>query len=648
MEPATEKDIDQPSSAFQSHELQSETAQAAENSIVTGADIGLKKRSGSSAKSGVRAPELWRRGQVFQSDDSLLLPSQVASTKQHQRSVDTMNVSPTAPNHEEMQRPAVELPATSVFSPDLPRTYFDSDSSSNSNTEEFTQEPIVTRASSVRAQKPHIIEHQVRRQGAGAQHPHIESPGLSTETDRPITTTQQGLYYSASKSQSVDQSTAGPGKSSSTASSESVNLHIEQPLPPVHTSPKALPPTPLVIRQSGIETPSTPIRAEALDTLPSPLGGFGSLPLLAKHSASGRPLRPPPRTPATIPTDGLRAHPINLHEITQLQRAISAPTLNSRHLNQRVTIRPSDLIVPDSLARRHRLFRESVVSTPYPTRDSSMAHNHSELLDQAITRTQAAQRATSSGEAQEKRKTQDRFPSPRRDEILFLELKLGGQSGAQVLVEIQINSDGTVDDQTLFQVTRNEYRTRLLGPARWFFTARRLSHVTFDGDGEFHPADFLEHLRSPKRGRGKKTWIGWLRRHQRVQGRRASGLDKLDSPAVSPLQTFTLPFVERRIGADTDPPGVQIFHEFSALRLVSAVGVVVTVSCMATVLWILFGVPGGHAGDREPAESEGLRRVGWRFGAERRVLPGLVLGILVFLLGSLGSMAWVTASFVLF
>ena len=72
---------------------------------------------------------------------------------------------------------------------------------------------------------------------------------------------------------------------------------------------------------------------------------------------------------------------------------------------------------------------------------------------------------------------------------------------------------------------------------------------------------------------------------------------------------------------------------------------VAVLAVLSTVLWVLFGVPGLGAGEREKETIFG--EVGWRREAEFRVLTGLVMGLVVGCLGVGGVGAWVAGGWVL-
>jgi hypothetical protein len=68
-------------------------------------------------------------------------------------------------------------------------------------------------------------------------------------------------------------------------------------------------------------------------------------------------------------------------------------------------------------------------------------------------------------------------------------------------------------------------------------------------------------------------------------------------------------------------------------------------SGLAAIFWVLFGVPGvrpghGRHGLVLPSEK-------WQVDAQGRILTGLLLGVFVALLGTLGVAGWIAASWLL-
>lgn len=349
------------------------------------------------------------------------------------------------------------------------------------------------------------------------------------------------------------------------------------------------------IKETIIETPDTTVKS----TLPSPFGGFGAV----DNSSRFTPLSLNP-----VDTDAARLH-----------RTIFAP--RTQYSNRKVTIRPSDLVIADSHSDR-RLFRESVVSTPYPARKASVA-NPEEAL--------AAKKLPTLLEEK------THFPSQDRVEVLVLQLAAARHTGMKRTIAIEITDKGSYDDAQLFKAIHKAYWQDVLGPARRVFSARQLSHATFSNDVSFDAADFIKHLRDPKIGHKRKGWILWLQQHQphvadSPQDRKRESYASHYSPSSMPRMPFqrSLPQLAK----------VVLHFEFSILAIALAVLVSVLLSCLATMLWVLLGVPGFDTG----SDLSGRDR---RQDAEGRVLTGLVLGILVLSLSSLGSAVWIGGSYLL-
>jgi hypothetical protein len=363
------------------------------------------------------------------------------------------------------------------------------------------------------------------------------------------------------------------------------------------------------------------------------MGGFGFLHIA--HSSLAN----------SSAVDGLRSNPPTDNEkgVSRLRRAISAPPLQltSHHPHHKVPIRPSDLVITDA-AGHHRLCRESVVSTPYPTCTGSVATQEDSL---------AAAIATSSATQPlpfEKHRQSDRFPSPFHGEILFLQLALVRHPGATTLVEVEIKDKGTFDDAALFAAFRHSYNHNLLNLARRLPTARSLSHATLSSNATttFDSTDFLNHLLAPKLGTKRKVWLKWLRSQQprtqqrQEQEQKAARTQYRSSYSASRSRMSFTP-------TESQPqtrPCITLHYSFAVARILLVVVSTILLSVLATVLWVLFGVPGAQMGT---GARIGIDSFDWRMDAPQRVLTGFVLGVLVLLLGSMGSAVWVAGSWTL-
>jgi len=504
--------------------------------------------------------------------------------KQRKRSKDTTASSPVDPCYDpktktlglpgKTQPPAVVGPITG---PDEPRSFYDSGSDDSSDAE-----PVLQRASSVRVSKPFIVQHSNNSGGSVPKFyvPQTPPAGDGTLVPKPLNLGHQLMNASgANDSVAEDQlqpvggpadalkSLEGrePGVDALSAVSEATS---EASTSQASTSPRD------TLKRTILEFPSPPVGNEGTDTLPTPMGGFGSLRTSKTTSDAGY-----STSTYVASIDGLRSNPITDFD-KKLSRAISAP---ARHPARRVTIRPSDLVI-NRANNDHKLFRESIVSTPYPARQNSMVEFDEQPAPQVVTPRQLRRSRlllpnTSVKETKsidEKQQTirkvadetlneenlppkiplstkptipgatsfvtprSDRFPSPAAPEVLFLNLRLGRHPSARVTVEIEIDDKPTFDDEQLFTIIRKSCDTKLLGLVRGVLSARRLSHVGFssmpnDSDdintsrsspaawsaGHGHARhlptganDFARHLLRPSLGHRRKIWLLWLRDQQ--------------------------------------------------------------------------------------------------------------------------------------
>jgi hypothetical protein len=387
------------------------------------------------------------------------------------------------------------------------------------------------------------------------------------------------------------------------------------------------------MRNSIIKIPNNAARIQALSTLPSPTSGFGTLRMPHPHVLETRTVDNHPGDESfhrfdVAPEDGLRSNPVRDSDIARLHRAVSAPPLPFRHPQTTVTIQTLNLEAAGA-----KTLRQSVVSTPRPTRAGSLAVDAiSPLSDVASTKPSQALRATS--------QERDRFPSPARPELLYLEFAVARHPSMAVLVQIKIEHRSTYDDEALFKVLRKSYRETLLGLAQYLVTARALQSVTFM-DPRFDTASFLKHLHRPRAGHKRKTWLIWLREHQVKPSTNSSNGSEKSVSFSSPASTPRMPFFKMH----KVHPRLTFHFEFSLVRVALAILLIIMMSALAAILWVLFGVPGyaaahGHDDLAMPLEK-------WQVDAQGRVLTGLVLGVFVALLGTLGGGGWIAVSWLL-
>lgn len=425
-------------------------------------------------------------------------------------------------------------------------------------------------------------------------------------------------------------------------------------------------------------------------------------------------------------------------DLTQKPEPTMSASLPSpgQGLSRRVQIRPADLITKN---HHNRLpFRESVVTTPFPPRSSDDTTSMDGDFPERENSNEGQPRRNRQTEKEKQRisltsssREKDRFPSPERPEVLFLDLNLHNQPGARVTLEIEIADRTTFDDEALFEQIRTVYRTQLLNwPRRVFSLIRKAMYVTATGCTRsthsyrslFNSADFLKHVHNPQLGRRRKTWVLWLRNqnasltsaqtvnntprirhidnltrlstrirsapHSRhsSQSAKSSHTDKDEhkrlstaSDASSFFFTYSpmltrLPFLPTRHGnsnahsssldqnnrsscrsffrpgnptpdSDCESPQrltITVHHSFrlTAITILTLLNILFAVLCAA--IWILFGVPGTRPGTEAQQQTNGKKASGyvpldWHVAAQGRVLTGVIIGLVVLVLGSLGE-----------
>ena len=637
-------------------------------SSISQADTVLTGRTHYTANTGGRARQSWRNSiNGFWRTSSFLSNDNNRSTAYRSNSVAENSTHKTVSpiSRTTTRLPAIELPASPVAGPEEPRSFFDSESESDG-------EPVISRASSVRTQRPHLITHNSTASGRslrvyGASPRPSVNAGSSLDRAQKAPGSLYTLYDLTPQAQRDDPEETRPGPSISKAQQllgiplkNLVDLTpavegadpVESPGGPAQAlealtanaldvaSTTALASTPSSksdqsnMPASIIEIPNTPSRVEALSTLPTTMGGFGTLRMPHSHVPEAGPVddhqTTSSRQPETSAKDGLRSNPIQESEISRLHRAISAPPLPFRHPHRKVTIRPLDL----EAAGEYRL-RQSVVSTPYPKRAGSLAVDAVSPLS-ALASTKISQALPPTSEER------DRFPSPARTEVLYLELAVARHPSMTTLVQITIPDRSAYDDEALFTVLRKSYSQTLLGLTHYLVTARTLCSVTFT-DPMFEAPNFLRHLNSPKLGRKRKTWLRWLREHQVKlhNGSISTGGSEKSVSSRSPASTPRMPFFKMHKAH----PRLTFHFEFSLPKIGLVVIVIMVVSGLAAISWVLFGVPGLAVGQNHNKLIMPLEK--WQVDAQARVLTGLVLGVLVALLGTLGGAGWVAGSWLL-
>ena len=545
-------------------------------------------------------------------------------------------------------KPKIQMASLAVTGPDEPRSFLDLDTSSDD------ESPVIHRANSVRVGKPRLVRHvsKTAQHAQNVNHDSLEKDAAFMEQAPDVEVHRLSNLYEVAPN---EESQAIPGGPEDT-------LHQLE-----GGSAMSMPPTPSeaegdhgFIKDTFVDAEQKP-DSEATDTIST----------LPTPSITSPLFSNPPNTSSF-------SHP-------RLARTQSAPMPPNRNPNRRVTIRPSDLVIhtPD---HNHRLFRESIVTTPYPPAsaiDAITTPTSLTALPPINEKTKPILSHLNSHSTQPATAVTDRFPSPTHsngDEIMHIYLRLSRHPNTQTLLTITIPSDSktTFDDSTLFTQLRHQYHSSILGMTRrWLFNARTLTHATA-GEGTLHldGVGFAQHLLRPKTGKGRKSWVAWLRAQQPLRDNRASSVFSGASPVdekkekepfagslrhksttstqQSGRSSYWSPLHHSAQGVPRMPfqrvemeyPVVVLYHRFDLLRISLATMVVVLGSVVAMVLWALFGVPGLRLGDGSEVVLGG-GMVGWKRDADVRVLTGLVMGLVVLIVGGVGVGGWVGGSWVL-
>ena len=404
-------------------------------------------------------------------------------------------------------------------STEQPRTFLDDPS--DDETAESPTSPVIQRASSVRVGRPQVIQHS---NSSAASVPKLYAPQNTPLSNESSLSSQPAQTVGVNLSAGPTPAVATSGKDAPGGPTDALKaLEGEQ-----KEELTALPQNPTgqeKLKETLVSWPDTPSRLEALDTMPTPMGGFGSMQIPRSSndtfstSTTTTYVSPSPLVNAL---DGLRSNPLTEME-KKLGRAISAPVRNSR----RVMIRPTDLVISKA-GHDHKLFRENIVSTPYPARESSdgqidmvVTGPNDDAGSQKVTpdarKTPRLRRAkllfpgrnsTGSDDISATRHSSlenapeiplstkpatitpivattsrsDRFPSPSAPEILFLNLALARHPGVSCVVEVEVTDKATFDDEKLFTVIREKYINQLMGRARWWLCARRVEAAGLNGE----------------------------------------------------------------------------------------------------------------------------------------------------------------------
>ncbi|KPI40380.1 uncharacterized protein AB675_7579 [Cyphellophora attinorum] len=636
----------------------------------------------------------------------------------------------------------------------------------DSSSDEEPESPVLQRASSVRVANPVLVRNVSNATGAVSH-----STPLRKHDERPITP--------------ENNSDAKDGPADALRMLEA---NSAKPLP----------------------MPSTPPASQGHSTTTSTLGGdITASPASTVFSNVQAASSPPSTPPITIttplpPLSALRSNPVTpTTELTsaRLSRALSAPTPPNRNPNRRVTIRPSDLVIGED--HDHKLFRDSVITTPYPgSASDSLANKNKRLSDIPDEPSRAnsvgstakppiqllsphALTASPHGPGD-----RDRFPSLTSTESLLVTLSLFGKPNTASTVEVTIPLAATqprqplslrretrkeraarpnltapdFDDSNLFTLLRKHYHSHLVGgrakrvcllPTRTLSNATSIpASDTMNTNDIAHlndPYDFLAHLREPSLGKGKRNYLLWLRNNQssgqqvnrRGPSSSFSTAATIETPVAvtatetgfpaneaSPVSTSkksdvhpafggtflsspttTLPsiqhsttsnnskvsyprmpfqtshaynaasvFAHGALPPSTKPaqatgPHIALHHRTNLLTLSLAGFLVFLAGLITVIVWVLVGVPGLAAGQRElPSFHEKFVDAGsttdvvatnatalaafdtyrvaasygdWHVDAQMRVLTALVMGGVVWFGGGVAVLGWWAAGWML-
>jgi hypothetical protein len=426
------------------------------------------------------------------------------------------------------------------------KSFFD-----DSSSDEEDQSPVLQRASSVRVGKPTLVRHASSAAAHSAKKDSdVTKSSLSTTTSAaaPAETTA-----TASKQESIASESEGP---------EAALRRLEGEQAAATTKPMPSPPSTTTVLSPGrlVVSPAqtTPVAAQ-----PSP-----------QHQPTSSVTAPLslPFTAPLSPLSALHSNPVS-PTTTRLSRTLSAPTPPNRNPNRRVQIRPSDLIISHS-DHDHRLFRESIITTPYPsgltdrsanrlsdirdhpdegassTNDETLRLESSNVVDRNITDADDHEPSLTALSPHPMSPygpgDRDRFPSLSSSDSLSLILSIADHPQLSTTVEINLPSNalaaaaaaaaGTTtslrtkptkstgptpvpfDDFALFTQLRT-HLTTLLGPRTYL--PRILSHTTPFLTPTNSPQtpyldspSFTAHVHNPSLGTGRTGWLLWLRNQQ--------------------------------------------------------------------------------------------------------------------------------------
>jgi hypothetical protein len=556
------------------------------------------------------------------------------------------------------------VPATgSVTAPDgAPQSFFDSDSDSGSDR---YQSPILSEATVSEVTKPALIEHKSFDRVIPPPPPQRNVHGFRTATSNPGPSMSKASQILGAQFKNLHDLTPAIEKGYP-LHSHPVSGYPALLVPGMHAAAVASnyarndsvsaastidmcgfadmePPSPQLSFTPSSVVEAPPIDEEALDTLPSPQNGLRVPPTL--HSSQQH-----------QPLDTLGglggAAP---------KRATSAPPFR-----RSVRINTDDFVVKMGPGGK-RFYRESVVSTPYPTRSSSLQdESNTPVSNNAgdAANTTNEHRAGPMTGAKATHPSFEKTSSTKQD-TLTIRLTVSNHPLLTRTVSIPLHSPASpttptsdretqaksYDDDALFTSLRKEYYT-LIGPTRRFFLARKLANISYHGPGstfnDFDTLDFLSHFTHPSLGKKRRKWILFVRNISQSISTSSTSRDGLPYPLMPYLRSTLPSFPSGTSNQDIELasyqptpllPCLEFSHKLHAVKILLAVFLTLILSVAAVLLWTFLGLP--------RSADVGVDGVpGWHNSASR-LETGLVLGFVVAVLWVIGMAGWVGVSGIL-
>ncbi|KAL9110769.1 MAG: hypothetical protein Q9227_004761 [Pyrenula ochraceoflavens] len=625
----------------------------------------------------------------------------------------------------------LELPTNPVARTSRQGSFFDTDSESSgeeSAEDELSPTPAeITRASSVRVQRPNIVQHHTR-DGSRLFHKFM-NPSSPSSISRPALSPRSAkaqqilghritdLYELSPPAEEPSNGMEQVGNAKNTHASDPIDVsptshqaHFDSASNAGEETPPHSPPSPDFSYTPGSikDVPTLPNNEEPFDTLPAQLAGLG--------------VRIPQMHSGRIGVDGLRSNPVSPAEFSladTLHRTLSSSSSNRKikDLSRRVTIKPVDTIIANHVGSGapRGVFRESIVSTPYPTRAASM-----EPQQKVQESPGNSLKAISESNRKLKNSLRKKPPGYRSfdtpsSEILVVNIAFARHPLDLITIRIVVDNRSTFDDEAFFKQLCSQYH-HLLGPTRRFLIPRKLHYAEFSSANiaevlHFDGRGFMAQFLRPRLGRKRKAWLNWLRSvqahavsnatpvggpvrtrtdsqickftlqtsprtadevlngpgrepveesessmHMPVDGTKNSPTATDTSGNVSPMTAK--PFVSSRpeekgfyattedTAYDSAPspvPCITLHHALSLPRLLIAVMLAFLLAALATVLWVVLGVPGRNAAEGNPHGHGHKPKETWQDDAAKRVGVGLVLGGVVGAAGAVAVLSWIVA-----